>query len=218
MRQNSDVCICIRQIFLNNILFVFGWYISKPNIFVFIFGWYFKPKYYSYSFEVWLKAHIKDPVHTLDAIFPSQTIARECKDKPHDNIQNVHSQLVNMWNIHYTCCTYVNIEMAMSQLQCFHMCTHRDQLSYQQSVQKSKQLCQAPGQITEEVDFVKLQICWNSDQKTIELEPLKFASELALLTLAVHQRGSDVMIIRIPPFLWQATNRVNTVQVISSFK
>ena len=57
------------------------------------------------------------------------------------------------------------------------------------------------GQITEEVDFVKLQICWNSDQKTIELEPLKFASELALLTLAVHQRGSDVMIIRIPPFL-----------------
>ena len=50
------------------------------------------------------------------------------------------------------------------------------------------------GQITEEVDFVKLQICWNSDQKTIEVEPLKFVSEFS----GCQHSGSDVMIIHIP--------------------
>ena len=189
--KTEYICIYIWMIFQTQILFVFVWSLIKGT----------------------LKTQYALLCSQLDAIFPSQTIARECKDKPHDNIQNVHSQLVNMWNIHVVRMWTMNIDMGLRQLLCFHMCTHRGQLSYQQPVQKSKQLCQPPGQITEEVDFVKLQICWNSDQRTIKVEPLKFVSELALSTLA-----ANIVVLTLWLSIFQATNRVNTVQVISSFR
>ena len=68
-------------------------------------------------------------------------------------------------------------------------------------IQLWKQQTDVPGQIMEEVDFVKIQICWDSNQKTIEMEPLKF---VCFDSGCQCTSGSDVTMVHFPPvlFLW----------------